>query len=284
MISVVIPSLNAEATLGAQLEALAAQDHDADWEVVLADNGSTDATVDIARAFADRLPLRIVDASRRRGPGAARNAGVAAARGDVLLFCDADDVVLAGWVEAFSEVVAAGRCATGPYLVTSRPRIDPTEFDCWQPAREAAPRFLGQVPMLQSNNLAILRADFESVGGFDEELLCAEDAELGVRLVERGCEIAWCRAARIVSRTRSTAIGQFRQFMAYGRWDVAVYRKHRGKALRRPSVRDALRDYGSLVVHVPRFFQPRRRRSWLVTAGQRTGRLVGSVRERTLCL
>ena len=192
--------------------------------------------------------------------------------------------MLAGWVEAFSTAVEDGRCATGPYYVTSRPDIDPAYFDCWEPARNEAPLYLGQIPMLQSNNFAITRADFESAGGFDEAFRCAEDAELGVRLVERGVEIVWCRGARIVSRSRSTAIDQFRQFVAYGRWDAAVYRKHRGKALRRSSVRDAFRDYGSLVVHAPRLFQPRARRSWLVTAGQRTGRLVGSVRERTLCL
>ncbi len=284
MISVVIPARNAAATLGAQLSALAIQAHGATWEVIVADNGSTDDTAEVASAFANRIPVRVVDASRRRGPSAARNIGVTHAVGDLLLFCDADDVVLRGWVPALAQATGPGRCTTGPYFVTSRTDIDPGDFDTWMPLRRSVPMYLGQIPMLQSNNLAIAREDFESVGGFDEELRCAEDAELGIRLVEHGCELAWCPDARVVSRSRATSLAQFRQFLAYGRWDVRVYRKHRGKALHRPPLRDALRDYGSLVVHLPRLVDRGRRRSWLVTAGQRTGRLVGSFRERTLCL
>lgn len=284
MISVVIPAFNAQSTLGAQLAALAAQSHHGEWELVLADNGSTDATVSVARAFDDRLPVRVVDASARRGPGAARNVGAGAASGDVLLFCDADDVVLAGWLEALVGAVRIGRCATGPYYTSASAELDPADFEAWQPSRATAPRYFDQVTMVQSNNFGIMRADFEGVGGFDESFVAAEDAELGVRLHERGCEIAWCREARIVTRDRSTVRQQFRQFAAYGRWDVAVYKKHRGRGLERPSTRAALRDYGSLVVHLPRLLHPETRRSWVVTAGQRTGRVLGSCKERTLCL
>jgi glycosyltransferase involved in cell wall biosynthesis len=67
-VSVVIAALNAAATLPLQLAALAAQDYSGSWEVVVADNGSTDATVAIAREFASSLPhLVLVDASDRRG-------------------------------------------------------------------------------------------------------------------------------------------------------------------------------------------------------------------------
>jgi len=62
MISVVIPVLNGERTIGAQLAAL--RDHPIDeFEVVVADNGSSDGTADVVESFTDSLPVRLVDAS-----------------------------------------------------------------------------------------------------------------------------------------------------------------------------------------------------------------------------
>jgi glycosyltransferase involved in cell wall biosynthesis len=278
-ISIVIPALNAAETIGAQLSAIAAQDVDQQVEVIVADNGSVDGTRRVAEAFAGRLRLSVVDASRRVGPGAARNVGVQASSGTWLAFCDADDVVLTGWLDALGRCVGAGRVAVGSFqMVGSAAAVVPSD---WQESRRELPRYLGQVPLTYSSNLGVTRRDFDRVGGFDEGLRCGEDADLGIRLIESGCEVVFCPDARVVMRNRSDARSQFRQFLQYGRWDVAVFRKHRGGALRRPPLSAALRDYASLVVHLPRLLNPARRRSWIVTAGLRGGRLVGSVRERT---
>lgn len=81
MLSVIIPCLNAAATIDQQLEALT-QQTTTPWEVIISDTGSTDGTLDIIRRYSDRLPrLKIVDASGRRGAGHARNEGVKAATG-----------------------------------------------------------------------------------------------------------------------------------------------------------------------------------------------------------
>ncbi|HEY4573152.1 MAG TPA: glycosyltransferase family A protein, partial [Thermoanaerobaculia bacterium] len=100
-LSVVIPCLNAAATLGVQLAALTRQSWPGGWEVIVADNGSTDGSREIVESYRGRLPgLALVDASDRRGQAHARNLGAAAATGDALLFCDADDEVAPGWMEA----------------------------------------------------------------------------------------------------------------------------------------------------------------------------------------
>src|SRR5690349_18587996 len=100
-LSVVIPCYNSATTLGDQLTALAGQRTRYSWEVLIADNGSRDDTVAVATAFRNRMPLlRIVDASSRRGAAYARNAGARAACGAALLFCDADDVMGEGYLEA----------------------------------------------------------------------------------------------------------------------------------------------------------------------------------------
>jgi glycosyltransferase involved in cell wall biosynthesis len=82
------------------LEALAGQGYEDDWEVVIA----TDGTADIARRYAPRFKApTVVDSRPSRGHSAPRNAGAKAARGELLVFCDADDVVAPGWLEAMAD-------------------------------------------------------------------------------------------------------------------------------------------------------------------------------------
>src|SRR4051794_41093928 len=107
LISVIIPVLNGEPHVGDQLAALAGQSYDGDWELVVADNGSTDRTIEIVESWRPRLPsLTIADATARRGLNHARNAGASAAHGDLLVFCDADDVANPGWLEAMARAAA----------------------------------------------------------------------------------------------------------------------------------------------------------------------------------
>jgi hypothetical protein len=87
--TIIVPAYNAEATLGETLRSLLAQTHD-DFEVVLVDDGSTDRTVAIARAFGD--PRLRIEQQPNRGLSGARNSGIAAARGRYIGFCDADDL------------------------------------------------------------------------------------------------------------------------------------------------------------------------------------------------
>src|SRR6266545_10527 len=106
-LSVVVPCFNSAKTIAIQLEALANQTWSEPWEVIVADNGSTDSSVAIAESYKKRLPhLRIVDASDRRGAGHARNVGAAAAAGDLLAFCDADDEVAPGWLSAMGQALS----------------------------------------------------------------------------------------------------------------------------------------------------------------------------------
>src|SRR5262249_28622822 len=100
-LSIVIPCYNSEGTLPAQLSAIARQVTRYSWEVVVADNGSRDRTHGIASAFCERIPaLRVIDAAAMRGAAHARNTGANAASGQAILFCDADDVMGEGYIEA----------------------------------------------------------------------------------------------------------------------------------------------------------------------------------------
>ena len=98
-----IPVLNEAALLPDQLAALAQQTYRDRWEVLVCDNGSTDDTREVAMEWQQRLPqLRLIDASERKGLNHARNVGVEHASGDFIVFCDGDDVVSPGWLEALA--------------------------------------------------------------------------------------------------------------------------------------------------------------------------------------
>ena len=94
-LSVIIPCYNAEQTIGGLLESLARQGWPESWEVIVADNGSTDRSVVVTDKYKDHVSnLRIVDAFDKRGRSYARNVGARYAMGDSLVFCDADDEVV----------------------------------------------------------------------------------------------------------------------------------------------------------------------------------------------
>src|SRR5438132_350110 len=104
--SVVIPALNAAATLPATLAALQEQTC-SDWEAIVVDDGSTDDTPRVVEQHAVRdSRIRLVRASSH-GVSAARNAGIAAATGAWLLFLDADDSLFPGALNAWHAGVEA---------------------------------------------------------------------------------------------------------------------------------------------------------------------------------
>ena len=98
-VSVILPTFNVERWIPDQLAALADQICACEWELVIADNGSTDDTRIIALGFERRFArFKLVDASGARGPAHARNQGVRSSSGEFLLFTDADDIVRQGWI------------------------------------------------------------------------------------------------------------------------------------------------------------------------------------------
>src|SRR5687768_9263299 len=86
-ISVVVPAFNAARTLPACLDTLIRQEVGEPYEVIVVDDGSTDTTLAVAASYGP--PVRVVR-QPHRGPAAARNAGIRAASGEIVLFTDAD--------------------------------------------------------------------------------------------------------------------------------------------------------------------------------------------------
>ncbi|MCG7287475.1 glycosyltransferase family 2 protein [Cellulomonas sp. ACRRI] len=228
-LTVVIAAFDAEATLGEQLDALAAQCAPFGWELVVADNGSTDGTADLARSYADRLPVRVVDASATRGAGAARNVGVSVARAPLVAFCDADDVVGDGWLVAMRTALRTHAFVAGRFDAQrlNTPRVLRSRTVPQTAGLQESTRLPG-LHAAGAGNMGI-RADlFRAVGGFDPGCLFLEDTDLCWRVQLAGVPLTWVPEAVLHVRLRGSVWSSAQQGYHYGtgeRWLALRYRE-----------------------------------------------------------
>ncbi|MBD2232356.1 glycosyltransferase family 2 protein [Phormidium tenue] len=181
-ISVVIPCLNAASVIEQQLEALAKQTV-APYEVIVADNGSTDSSRAVVEQYSDRLPgLKVVDAAGMQGASHARNVGAKAAASDYLAFCDADDIVGEGWLEALGKAFAdhSFLACRLDYEKLNNDTANTAQTDGLQTFRTPFYPFAGGC------GLAVRKDIHEAVGGFDETIPHLEDADYCIRVQMAG--------------------------------------------------------------------------------------------------
>lgn len=224
-ISLVIAAYNAAETIGAELDALAEQTFEGAWEVLVCDNGSTDETAAVAASYADSLPvLRVVDASAVRGPGAARNAGAAAASAPLLAFCDADDVVASDWLAVMRSALEEATLVTGrPRRLEFNSRPEDPQYFTWGIYRVP---FFPYLPGAGAGNMGVHRDAFLSVGGFDESLHTGEDLDLCWRLQLAGHQLVEEPAAVVTVSNREGLRATIAQTYAYGVGDRRLKHKY----------------------------------------------------------
>lgn len=255
-----------------QLAALAEQQCPVEWEVVVADNGSTDTSVAVAEEWSARnARFRVVDASARPGQAAARNFAMRFVHGEQLAFCDADDVVQTGWLAAIASALENAEVVAGVFDFASLNGRPPT------PPQPAVTRQLGFLPGGLGANLGMQRRAFEEAGGFAEELRIGEDIDLCWRLQLRGGRFAIAPDAVVAKRDHLRPGDVFRHGVAYGRSGPKLYRRHRSEGAR-PDLVGAARSWLWMALHLPRLVRTGpARNEWLHAAGVRIGRLYGSV-------
>jgi GT2 family glycosyltransferase len=246
--SVVVPTYERPALAARCLDALAGQDYPRDaFEVVLVDDGSARPLADAVTPPAD-LAVSILRVANG-GPGAARNAGAAAARGTYLVFTDDDCLPAPTWLrmlDARTEVapgrMVGGRTLNGlpanPWAATSQVIVGMAY--AFYNADPSAPRFFA------SNNMAVPADVFAAVGGFRTGgfRVAAEDRELCDRWRHAGHGLAYEPRA-VVAHAHALGFGGFcRQHFRYGR---GALHYHQARAARRSGrFRDHLRFYVQL--------------------------------------
>lgn len=283
-VSIVVPCRNCTDLLGRQLAALAGQRWSGTWEVVVADNGSTDGLPSVAERFRNRFPeLRVVDASAKQGAAYARNVGVKAATGDVVLFCDADDEVGEGWLAAMAVALREHDFVAARI---DRERLNPSwvkRSRSFDGLLDSDPPFL---PYSFSAALGVRRSKHLAVGGFDETFtVSCEDRDYCYRLQLAGTRLHLVSDAVIHYRLRDTFRGIYRNARTYARGNVLLYSRYRKHGLRQPS---KLRSVGSWMLLLPALVPALRSREhfaqWCYRLGWLVGRLQGSLRYRVLAL
>ena len=288
-LSVVLPCRNGAATIGVQLEALASQSWDGTWELVVADNGSTDESMRIVESFRDRLPaLQVVEASAKPGISLALNAGVRASSGGLIAFVNDDDEVAAGWLEAIARGLQTYDAVGGrlehdrlnePWTIELRERPQESSLMEWG--------LLDYLPFAAGAALAVRRAAHEAIGGFDEAMVpAAEDMDYCWRLQQSGATIGFVPDAVIHYRLRSSLRALYRQGRNYGEGHVLAYKKHRSLGLGQAPHpwRRGLRGWLGLVRRLPGVGTKLGRARLCWHAGLRLGLLKGSLKHRVVFL
>ena len=155
-VSVITPAWNAAATLEATIASVAAQTFP-DWEMLVADDGSTDATAAIAAAWAARDPrVRPLPGPGREGPAGARNRAIRAARGRFIAFLDADD----RWrPEKLARQLAFMAAEAAPFSFTAYRREDAAGRDL---GIVHAPAAVDHAALLKGNVIGCLTAVYDS--------------------------------------------------------------------------------------------------------------------------
>jgi glycosyltransferase involved in cell wall biosynthesis len=218
-VSVIVCAHDAERHLAAQLESLAEQDYERDHELIVVDHASTDRTATIAKRFAR---CRVVHLARPLGIHRARNTGARHATGDLLVYCDADDVCAPDWLGELVRAAGDADLVGGRLddVALNAPRVrawrDPSP-------QHSLPLALGRVPYASSANLAIWSDVFWSLDGFDETWgRAGTEAELAWRAHLAGFRLAFAQDAVVHYRHRSTLVGTARQAFRYGADDARL--------------------------------------------------------------
>jgi len=226
-LSVVIPCYNSADTLGVQLEALCAQTWSGPWDVIVADNGSTDHPDRVVDRYRPRLNVEIIDASTHRGASHARNVGAEAAKGDTLLFCDADDEVAAGWLAAMAAALVDHafvacrydiRRLNAPWLLGSRGHAQAHGL-----GRIAYPPF---TLYAAGGSLGVRRSIHDMVGGFDVSMRYLEDTDYCLRIQCRGIPLQFVPAAVVHYRFPTQLGAIYRQSFRWAQYNVLLYKRN----------------------------------------------------------
>lgn len=188
LISVIIPSLNEEHNLPILLESLGRQT-DRNFEVVVNDSGSEDRTREFAQTLAPKLPALNFLTHKTKNVSEARNHGASLARGQWLIFFDADVEVEEGFVAGVRKHMESGRLDV--FTVWNRPKNSNFRGKMALATVNAAMTLFQRIKPAANGPCIIMRKTlFESLKGFDDTIVFGEDFDIIQRAAGKGARFA----------------------------------------------------------------------------------------------
>lgn len=180
-LSFIIPALNEARHLPRTLNAIhTTMAGNTDYEVILSDNGSTDATPELARQMGCKV-LQTPSATISR----LRNLGVAAAIGDLLVFIDSDVSLAPDWFEVLQRV-----CSPADNTITGSKCLPPPDVKSFIVRNWFAQLPASNQNYINSGHLIVPRQVHERIGGFDESMRTGEDYDYCQRARQQGVNIS----------------------------------------------------------------------------------------------
>ena len=177
--SIIVPVYNGKSTIAECIESLLSQDYPKDmYEIIIVDNNSTDNTAKIIKKY----PVKYILENSIQSSYAAKNTGARHAKGEALVFFDADEVATATWLRSLlmewdkEEYGAFG--AKEVQVIPERPLFE----KYLQGDQKESYSYKGALVKLSTASAAYRKHCFELLGGFDQNFATAGDHELGYRL------------------------------------------------------------------------------------------------------
>jgi len=225
MISVVIPAYNSAKTITEAIKGVFTQTITEEMELIIVDDGSTDATAQIIKSF----PKVKYFYQGNAGPAAARNRGARESKGDIIFFTDSDCVPHNDWIEGIRRYFSDPKIAvvSGTYDLVEGSNL---LAKCIH--QEIIFRHQRRMPeypkSFGSYNFCIRKKVFDQVGGFDTRYRTAsgEDNDLSYKILSAGHRIYFARDARVKHHHPSDVKKYLREQFNHGFWRVKMYRDH----------------------------------------------------------
>jgi GT2 family glycosyltransferase len=277
---VVVPVYNGAETIAACMDSLLALRYpEHRVEVLVVDNGSRDGTADVLLRYDGRI-VRLEESTR--GPGAARNAGLRRAGGDVVAFTDADCRVDPDWLTAVVAPLEDPRVGIAGGTIRAMPPIgDVARFgEIIHDHRRAIEVF--EPPYAITMNWASRRAVLQELGGFEERFRRAEDVDLSYRMVQAGYMLAFAPAAVVYHHNEEHLAGLFREGFQHGFHGVLALKHHDEFVRAFGHTRFDWRGYAAIGTRMLDWARGRDRArascEAVFNSGKKAGKLVGSMR------
>lgn len=227
MISVIIPVYNGEKIITKCLDSLSRQTKKPD-EIIVVDDGSEDRTRDVVKKFKKIILLE----QGHKGPASARNLGAKRAKGEILLFTDADCVPETRWVSEMTESFKSkGLVGVQGRYKTLQKGIIPRFIQLEIEDRYDRMKTFKTIDFIGSYAAGYIKKIFIDAKGFDESFpqASAEDPEFSFKLSKSGHKMIFNEKAIVFHNHIDSLIGYLKQKFWRAYWRVLLYRKHPNK-------------------------------------------------------